>query len=67
MIKIGDSVIPWNDSFRFYMTTKVIESLAIIHTIKHYYTKKMVTFLLFNYLAIESPLPSRGVCESFPG
>jgi dynein heavy chain, axonemal len=23
MIKIGDSVIPWNDSFRFYMTTKL--------------------------------------------
>ena len=33
MIKIGDSVIPWNDSFRFYMTTKVIENLAFIHTI----------------------------------
>ena len=23
MIKIGDSTIPWNDSFRFYMTTKL--------------------------------------------
>ena len=23
MIKIGDSVIPWNDSFNFFITTKL--------------------------------------------
>lgn len=42
MIKIGDSFIPWNDSFRFFMTTKLRYFLIRCFTVVYSY---MLTFL----------------------
>ena len=41
MIKIGDSTIPWNDSFRFFMTTKL--------TNPHYAPEVCVKVSLINF------------------
>jgi len=62
MIKIGDSTIPWNDSFRFYMTTKL--------TNPHYAPEVCVKVSLINFaitfVGLEDQLLGVVVVEEMP-
>eukprot|EP01033_Poteriospumella_lacustris_P000280 gene286-182_t len=62
MIKIGDSTIPWNDSFRFYMTTKL--------TNPHYPPEVCVKVSLINFAitftGLEDQLLGVVVVEEMP-
>jgi dynein heavy chain, axonemal len=62
MIKIGDSTIPWNDSFRFFMTTKL--------TNPHYPPEVCVKVSLINFAitftGLEDQLLGVVVVEEMP-
>lgn len=62
MIKIGDSTIPWNDSFRFFMTTKL--------TNPHYAPEVCVKVSLINFAitftGLEDQLLGVVVVEEMP-
>jgi dynein heavy chain len=62
MIKIGDSTIPWNDSFRFFMTTKL--------TNPHYAPEVCVKVSLINFaitfVGLEDQLLGVVVVEELP-
>jgi dynein heavy chain, axonemal len=62
MIKIGDSTIPWNDSFRFFMTTKL--------TNPHYAPEVCVKVSLINFaitfVGLEDQLLGVVVVEEMP-
>jgi dynein heavy chain len=62
MIKIGDSTIPWNDAFRFYMTTKL--------TNPHYAPEVCVKVSLINFaitfVGLEDQLLGVVVVEEMP-
>jgi dynein heavy chain, axonemal len=62
MIKIGDSVIPWNDSFRFFMTTKLSNP--------HYPPEVCVKVSLINFAitmtGLEDQLLGAVVVEEMP-
>jgi len=62
MIKIGDSVIPWNDAFKFYMTTKLPNP--------HYPPEVCVKVSLINFAitftGLEDQLLGTAVVEEMP-
>ena len=62
MIKIGDSTIPWNDQFRFFMTTKL--------TNPHYAPEVCVKVSLINFaitfVGLEDQLLGVVVVEEMP-
>ena len=62
MIKIGDSVIPWNDAFKFFMTTKLPNP--------HYPPEVCVKVSLINFAitftGLEDQLLGTAVVEEMP-
>ena len=62
MIKIGDSTIPWNDSFRFFMTTK----LANPHYPPEVCVKVSIVNFAITFSGLEDQLLGVVVVEEMP-